>query len=149
MIQVCLKAHRVIPRVISGMNRAVKAVAEAAGKLEPVVEGPAKNVYEALLSINAALSPLTIVNWAVVFVKTYLFLCWLPQKDVYDYLPRQIERWILMGPLSAVYRWHVDMSQPKTQRCWTQEVILSWSSGHGSRMAAASSRQWTRTKVGV
>lgn len=38
-----------------GMNRAVRAVAEAASKLEPVVEGPAKNVYEALLLINAAL----------------------------------------------------------------------------------------------
>lgn len=39
------------------MNRAVRAVAEAASKLEPVVEGPAKNVYEALLLINAALRP--------------------------------------------------------------------------------------------
>eukprot|EP00434_Breviolum_minutum_P007999 symbB.v1.2.007055.t1/scaffold414.1/size398445/19 len=38
-----------------GMNRAVRAVAEAAGKLEPVVVGPAKNAYEALVQINSAL----------------------------------------------------------------------------------------------
>lgn len=38
-----------------GMNRAVRAVAEAAGKSEPVVVGPAKNAYEALVQINSAL----------------------------------------------------------------------------------------------
>ncbi|CAJ1339424.1 unnamed protein product, partial [Effrenium voratum] len=29
-----------------GMNRAVRAVAEAAGKLEPVFQGPARSAYE-------------------------------------------------------------------------------------------------------
>ncbi|CAE7873917.1 SLC25A24 [Symbiodinium necroappetens] len=37
------------------MNAAVRAVATAAGALEPVVEGPAANAYEALVQINAAL----------------------------------------------------------------------------------------------
>lgn len=38
-----------------GMNAAVRAVAAAAGALEPVVEGPAANAFEALVQINAAL----------------------------------------------------------------------------------------------